>query len=127
MWNSQIFCATMLERPYEPHDLPAVMGIYTSSIHTLAALYYSPEQLIAWAPFPPTKLAGANASPPCTPSSPRSTASSPASLPTPTPATSTSFSLIQNSHAAASPATSANASNPPCSPSAPQPSPPTSA
>lgn len=41
------------ERPYQPADLPAVMEAYTASIRTLAAPYYSPEQLAAWAPVPP--------------------------------------------------------------------------
>ena len=38
------------ERPYAPPDLPRIAEIYTASIHSLAAPYYSPEQLAAWAP-----------------------------------------------------------------------------
>ena len=41
------------ERLYESTDLPNVMGIYTASIRVLAASYYSPEQVAAWAPVPP--------------------------------------------------------------------------
>lgn len=41
------------ERPYESTDLPNVMETYTSSIRTLAASYYTPEQIAAWAPSPP--------------------------------------------------------------------------
>jgi len=43
----------MKERPYESTDLPSVMEIYTTSIRSLAASYYSPEQIAAWAPVPP--------------------------------------------------------------------------
>ena len=43
----------MIERPYQPTDLPAVMEIYTASIHSLAVPYYSPEQILAWAPGAP--------------------------------------------------------------------------
>jgi putative acetyltransferase len=39
-------------RSYESKDLPSVIGTYTTSIHCLAASYYSPEQLAAWAPVP---------------------------------------------------------------------------
>src|SRR5262245_1114169 len=41
------------ERPYEARDLPSVVETYTASIHRLAAAYYSPAQLAAWAPVPP--------------------------------------------------------------------------
>jgi putative acetyltransferase len=37
-------------RPYEPSDLPRVIETYTASIHSLAASFYSPEQIAAWAP-----------------------------------------------------------------------------
>ena len=40
-------------RPYEFTDLPGVMETYTASIRSLAASCYSPEQIAAWAPFPP--------------------------------------------------------------------------
>ena len=43
----------MKERPYESTDLPSVIEIYTASIRSLAASYYSPEQIAAWAPVPP--------------------------------------------------------------------------
>lgn len=41
------------DRPYEPTDLQSVIEIYTTSIRSLAAPHYSPEQLAAWAPIPP--------------------------------------------------------------------------
>jgi len=41
------------ERPYESTDLPSVIETYTTSIRSLAAPYYSPEQIAAWAPVPP--------------------------------------------------------------------------
>jgi len=41
------------ERPYEPADLPGVVETYKASICSLAAPYYSPEQIAAWAPVPP--------------------------------------------------------------------------
>jgi putative acetyltransferase len=41
------------ERPYESTDLPGVIETYTASIRSLAAPYYSPEQIAAWAPVPP--------------------------------------------------------------------------
>ncbi len=40
-------------RAYQPADLPRVIDLYTASIRTLAAPYYSPEQLVAWAPDQP--------------------------------------------------------------------------
>jgi putative acetyltransferase len=40
----------VLERPYEITDTPAVIAIYTAAIHELAAPFYSPQQLAAWAP-----------------------------------------------------------------------------
>jgi putative acetyltransferase len=40
------------ERPYESADLPGVIEIYTVSIRSLAAPYYTPEQIAAWAPVP---------------------------------------------------------------------------
>jgi putative acetyltransferase len=40
-------------RPYNTTDLSAVMETYKAAIHSLAAPYYSPEQLAAWAPVPP--------------------------------------------------------------------------
>jgi putative acetyltransferase len=40
----------MHERPYELTDLPGIIAVYTASIHGLAAPFYSPEQLAAWAP-----------------------------------------------------------------------------
>ncbi len=46
-------CASPVEvRPYESKDLPSVIETYTTSIRCLAAPYYSPEQLAAWAPSP---------------------------------------------------------------------------
>jgi putative acetyltransferase len=41
------------QRPFEFTDLLGVIEIYTASIRTLAAPYYSPEQIAAWAPLPP--------------------------------------------------------------------------
>jgi putative acetyltransferase len=40
-------------RPYESTDLHGVIETYTASIRSLAACYYSPEQIAAWAPIPP--------------------------------------------------------------------------
>lgn len=41
----------MNQRPYQPSDLPRVIETYTTSIRALAAQFYSPEQLAAWAPL----------------------------------------------------------------------------
>lgn len=43
----------MNQRPFEFTDLSSVIEIYTASIRTLAAPYYSAEQIAAWAPVPP--------------------------------------------------------------------------
>src|SRR4029077_19894367 len=43
----------MNERPYESADLSSVIETYTASIRLLAAPYYTPEQIAAWAPVPP--------------------------------------------------------------------------
>lgn len=43
----------MNQRPYTSTDLPGVIETYTLSIRSLAAAYYSPEQIAAWAPVPP--------------------------------------------------------------------------
>ena len=43
----------MNQRLYESTDLPSVIETYTGSIRCLAAAYYSPEQIAAWAPVPP--------------------------------------------------------------------------
>src|SRR5437868_14007977 len=43
----------MNERPYGSADLPSVIETYTASIRVLAAPYYTPEQIAAWAPIPP--------------------------------------------------------------------------
>ena len=43
----------MNERQYEASDLSRVVEIFTASIRSLAAPYYSAEQLAAWAPIPP--------------------------------------------------------------------------
>jgi len=40
----------VIERPYQSIDLPQIAEIYIASIHSLAAPFYSPEQLAAWAP-----------------------------------------------------------------------------
>jgi putative acetyltransferase len=45
--------APVEERPYRSTDLASVMEIYTASIRSLAAPYYLPEQIAAWAPIPP--------------------------------------------------------------------------
>ena len=37
-------------RPAQSNDLPRLAEIYTASIRTLAAPYYSAEQIAAWAP-----------------------------------------------------------------------------
>jgi putative acetyltransferase len=44
------FVSKMTERPYQPGDLPDVIETYRASIHALAAPYYTPAQLAAWAP-----------------------------------------------------------------------------
>jgi putative acetyltransferase len=38
---------------YEPTDLPSVIEVYTASIRSLAAPFYSAEQIAAWAPATP--------------------------------------------------------------------------
>ena len=43
----------MHERPYEPADLPQVMGLYDASIRALAAPFYTAEQIDAWSPREP--------------------------------------------------------------------------
>jgi len=43
-------------RPYAAEDLPALVAVFTASVHELAARFYTPQQLDAWAPQPP-KLA----------------------------------------------------------------------
>ena len=37
-------------RPYTQSDVESLIGVYTAAIHSLAAPYYTPEQLDAWAP-----------------------------------------------------------------------------
>ena len=37
-------------RPFQPPDLGQVIGVYCAAIHTLAAPFYTPEELSAWAP-----------------------------------------------------------------------------
>jgi len=47
-------CAPLvIERLYKPTDLPSVIEVYTASIRSLAAPFYSPEQIVAWAPATP--------------------------------------------------------------------------
>ena len=43
----------MIQRPYQSTDLPRIIEVYTASIHTLAAPFYSSEQILAWAPATP--------------------------------------------------------------------------
>ena len=43
----------MNERLYKPTDLPGVIEVYSASIRCLAAPFYSPEQISAWAPATP--------------------------------------------------------------------------
>lgn len=43
----------MNERPYASTDLPRVVEIYGAAIRTLAAPYYTAEQIAAWAPVTP--------------------------------------------------------------------------
>lgn len=40
-------------RAYDPSDLAALVGIFTASVHKLAAAHYSPAQRRAWAPSNP--------------------------------------------------------------------------
>jgi len=37
-------------RPFQPPDLEQVIGVYRAAIHTLAAPFYTAEELSAWAP-----------------------------------------------------------------------------
>jgi putative acetyltransferase len=41
------------ERLHKPSDLPSVIDVYTASIRSLAAPFYSPDQITAWAPAMP--------------------------------------------------------------------------
>ena len=43
----------MNERLYTPSDLASVVEVYTTSIRSLAAPFYSSEQISAWAPATP--------------------------------------------------------------------------
>jgi len=40
-------------RFYKPTDLPALIATFTASVHGLAAPFYTPEQITAWAPVAP--------------------------------------------------------------------------
>jgi putative acetyltransferase len=40
----------MTLRPFQPSDLEQVIGVYRAAIHTLAAPFYTPAELSAWAP-----------------------------------------------------------------------------
>lgn len=42
----------MNDRPSTSTDLPSIIETFTASIRSLAAAYYSPEQITAWAPIP---------------------------------------------------------------------------
>jgi putative acetyltransferase len=37
-------------RPFQPPDLEQVIGVYRAAIHTLAAPFYTAEELSAWVP-----------------------------------------------------------------------------
>lgn len=39
-------------RPYKPDDLVKLVETYTAAVHVLARSYYSPDQIVAWAPVP---------------------------------------------------------------------------
>jgi len=41
---------SMIVRPFQPSDLDQVIGVYRDAIHTLAAPFYTSDQLAAWAP-----------------------------------------------------------------------------
>ena len=110
----------MNERPYESADLPRVIETYTASIRVLAAPYYTPEQIAAWAPIPPDAARWRERLLTFTPSLPSRTASSQASLPTRSTATWTFSSLIQRSLVTVSPAAFTIASSPRCAPLAPR-------
>ncbi len=43
----------MLLRPYDPTDLAAVAGLFTSAVHALTGAHYDAAQREAWAPRPP--------------------------------------------------------------------------
>ena len=44
-------------RPFSAEDLAALVALFTASVHELAAPYYTPQQLDAWAPRPPNLAA----------------------------------------------------------------------
>ena len=52
--NRRRFCALPVNlRPYHSTCLLGVIETYTASIRSLAASFYTPEQIAAWAPIPP--------------------------------------------------------------------------
>jgi hypothetical protein len=107
------------ERPYESTDLPSVIEIYTASIRSLAASYYSPDQIAAWAPVPPDAARWRERLI-FTPSSPSLTVFLRVSLPIHTRATSTFFSLIPLLPVVVLPPASTSASSRHCVRSAPR-------
>jgi putative acetyltransferase len=40
----------MILRPFQPSDLEQFIDVYRTAIHTLAAPFYAPDELSAWAP-----------------------------------------------------------------------------
>ena len=40
----------MTLRPFQPSELEQLIGVYRAAIHTLAAPFYTPAELSAWAP-----------------------------------------------------------------------------
>lgn len=50
---SQHLLFIMQIRPYRDSDLNAVTDLFTASVRHLAAPYYDPAQIAAWAPGPP--------------------------------------------------------------------------
>ena len=45
-----LFRLPMTLRPFQPSDLEQLIGVYRAAIHTLAAPFYTPAELSAWAP-----------------------------------------------------------------------------
>ena len=43
----------MVDRPYAPSDITRVIELFIASVRGLAAPFYTPEQLAAWAPTTP--------------------------------------------------------------------------
>ena len=115
------FCALLMnERPYQSTDLSNVIETYTASIRSLAASYYSPEQIAAWAPVPPDATRWQERLARLHTIISESAGYSRALLPTPPRDTSIFFTLIPRSPVAVSPAAFTIVSSPHCRRSTPR-------